>query len=101
MIDYLKTIIYKIQHKTDKNIFYIGNTTCLKSRTATHHYQWKKSNNELYEMIRENGGMSCFDISMVKPYPCKDVLEVILEKENVRHKVEMDAFTSQVLQKSV
>ena len=52
-------------------------------------------------MIRENGGISCFDLTMVKEYPCKDVLEVLLEKENIRHKVEMDAFTNQVLQKSV
>jgi hypothetical protein len=101
MIDYLKTIIYKIQHKNDKNLFYIGHTTNLKGRFGTHHYQWKRKDNELYEMIRENGGISCFDMSMVKAYPCKDVLEVILEKENIRHKVEMDAFTSQVLQKSV
>lgn len=92
MVNYNKICIYKIQHNTNKNIFYIGHTTSFKTRRATHRYFWNKRSNEVYDMIRENGGWENFQMSLIKEFPCKTILELDIEKSRIQHQEEMRAY---------
>ena len=71
-IDYSKTVIYKIQHNSKKELIYIGSTTNFTKR-KTHHrcssitnIQKRQYLIKLYVMIRENGGWNEFEMVPIK-----------------------------------
>ena len=55
-IDFSKSIIYKIQHKTNKTLLYIGRTTDFIKRKYTHKTNCSTRTLLLYTTINENGG---------------------------------------------
>lgn len=86
-IDYSKTIIYKIQHKEKKELFYIGHTTNFDSRKYQHlnsctSGRSKKSyNSMLYIMIRAHGDWKMFDMVPIKQVECKNRIEALIEEQ--------------------
>jgi hypothetical protein len=75
IIDYSKTVIYKIFCK-DLNItdIYIGSTTNFNKRKIKHksdcYNENKKSYNlKVYQYIRENGGFENFEMVIIEEYP--------------------------------
>ena len=81
-IDYSKTIIYKIQHKTNEKLLYVGQTTDF--------YKWKcqhKSNCKikhscyLYTTIYDNGGWDMFEMKKLNDFPCKNKQEAEAEEK--------------------
>lgn len=66
--------VYKLQHKTNKDLkFYIGNTNNLKTRMTTHKSNCnlttnKKYNYEVYKYIRKHGGLKNWE--MIKLSEC-------------------------------
>ena len=87
-VDYSKTVIYKIQHRDNDELLYVGSTTDFTRRKAEHK---RKSNNangkvynyKLYKMIRDNGGFDCFNIIVIKEYPCNNKREAEAEEDKV------------------
>ena len=88
VIDYSNTIIYKITCKdpliTD---VYVGHTTNFIQRKHTHKLTCNNQkspiyNLKLYNIIRANGNWSNWDMSIIKTYNCKDLIEAI-EKETI------------------
>jgi len=73
VIDYSKTIIYKIVCK-DLSVVdvYVGNTTDFKSRKAQHKYKAKTFDFKIYQIIRDNGGWENWDMIEIEKYPCAD-----------------------------
>lgn len=77
MIDYVKTIIYKIYCKTETiKECYVGHTTNFKQRKIEHKYACcnqnsKSYNSKLYEFIRNNGGFDNWDFIEIEKFPCK------------------------------
>jgi hypothetical protein len=78
MIDYNKTIIYKIVHKenVDSEV-YIGHTTDFRKRKNQHKTTCNNntgnnnhSHYKVYEYIRNNGGWDAFIMNEVEIYPC-------------------------------
>jgi hypothetical protein len=76
MIDYVKTIIYKICCK-DNTITecYVGHTTNFKQRKIEHKYACcnpnsKSYNIKVYEFIRNNGGFNNWKFVEIEKYPC-------------------------------
>ena len=64
-IDYSKCVIYKIQHKDNDALLYVGHTTDFIKRKCNHKTNVKcepssKYNLKVYQMIRENGGWDNF-----------------------------------------
>ena len=87
-MDYSKTIIYKIEHIENDNLVYVGHTTNWDKRKCQHKsncYNDKKFNQRLYQMIRDNGGWSHFNMIEVAKYTCKDKREAE-RRENERIK---------------
>lgn len=76
MIDYVKTIIYKIYCKNvEITDTYVGHTTNLKHRKIEHKYACNNSksksyNIKVYEFIRNNGGWDNWDFIEVEKFPC-------------------------------
>jgi len=77
MIDYIKTIIYKIYCKTETTKeCYVGHTTNFKQRKIEHKYACcnqnsKSYNTKVYEFIRNNGGFDNWDFIEIEKFPCK------------------------------
>jgi len=81
MIDYVKTIIYKIYCK-DKTIkeCYVGHTTNFKQRKIEHKYACcnensKSYNSKVYFFIRNNGGFDNWDFIEIEKFPCNSKVE--------------------------
>jgi predicted GIY-YIG superfamily endonuclease len=78
MIDYSKTIMYKIVSKDlDNNYIYVGSTTDFAKRKSAHKSNCINENDshykiKVYEMIRENGGWNEFEMIEIEKYPCND-----------------------------
>ena len=68
--------VYKIQHKLDvDNIdFYIGSTKNLYQRKKHHKFKCKESNIPLYKYIRDNGGWSNFEFTILENVDDNDEL---------------------------
>jgi hypothetical protein len=81
MIDYVKTIIYKIYCKIETiKECYVGHTTDLKQRKNEHKYaccnpKSKSYNTKVYEFIRNNGGWDNWDFIEIEKFPCKSKVE--------------------------
>lgn len=76
MIDYVKTIIYKIccKNKTMKEC-YVGHTTNFKQRKIEHKYACcnensKSYNSKVYSFIRDNGGFDNWEFVEIEKFPC-------------------------------
>ncbi len=81
MIDYVKTIIYKITCK-DENIkdCYVGHTTNFKQRKIEHKYACcnensKSYNSKVYYFIRSNGGIENWNFIEIEKFPCNSKQE--------------------------
>jgi predicted GIY-YIG superfamily endonuclease len=86
IINYQKSVIYKIEHIEKPEILYIGSTTDFIKRKYQHkdscNNQKRKNHNiNLYLMIRENGGWDSFKIMIIKEYPCNSKIELLIEED--------------------
>ena len=88
-IDFSKTIIYKIQHKTNKTLLYIGQTTDFIKRKCTHKTNCSTRTLLLYTTINENGGWDMFEMTKIKEYPCDNKRQA--EDEEMRLIKELNA----------
>jgi len=82
-IDYSKSVIYKIQHLEKDELVYTGSTTNFTKRKCNHKNKSKSHQTKLYEMIRENGGWDCFNMIIIKEYPCQTKTELLQEEDRV------------------
>lgn len=74
-IDYSKMVIYKLQHREDETLLYIGSTTDFTQRKRHHksvcyNQNSKEFNQKKYQMIRDNGGWDMFNMIQIEEYPC-------------------------------
>jgi len=79
-VDYLKTIIYKIEHIDDDSLVYVDYTTNWNKRKCEHKHRYynkkcSKHNYKVYKMIRDNGGWEMIKMLEVEKYPCNDKRE--------------------------
>jgi hypothetical protein len=77
VIDYSKTVMYKIQHNDDETLLYVGSTTNFNNRKSQHKHACvnetnKKYNLKVYRMIRDNGGWDCFSMTKIEDFPCEN-----------------------------
>ena len=103
-IDYSKSIIYKIQHITDKSLLYVGSTTEFTKRKCIHksdcyNENSKKYNLKIYVMIRANGGWNSFEMIPIQLSPCNNSIELRIQEEKVKNELEanlnsQNAYTS-------
>lgn len=81
MIDYVKTIIYKICCKnTTIKECYVGHTTNFKQRKIEHKYACcnensKSYNCKVYSFIRNNGGFDNWEFFEIEKFPCSSKKE--------------------------
>jgi predicted GIY-YIG superfamily endonuclease len=83
MTDYSKTVIYKIQHKDDDTLLYVGHTTNFTKRKNHHKKNSIEKTTPVYKMIRENGGWNCFTMIVIKEYSCDNKMEARIEEDEV------------------
>jgi DNA repair exonuclease SbcCD ATPase subunit len=83
MTDFSKSVIYKVQHVDNENLLYIGSTTNFTKRKYGHKSKCKKSKAKVYVMIRENGGWDCFNMIVIKKFPCENKIELKIEEDNM------------------
>ena len=82
-IDYSKSVIYKIQHLEKDELVYVGSTTNFNNRKNKHKSYCKTRTQKVYEMICENGGWECFNMIIIKEYPCQTRTELLQEEDRV------------------
>jgi len=81
IIDYSKTIIYKIVcNDLNINDVYVGHTTNFTKRKTQHksncnNINNKKYNYKIYQTIRENGNFDNWSMIEIEKYPCNDLNE--------------------------
>tara|TARA_R110001632_G_scaffold201830_1_gene324785 strand:+ start:789 stop:1502 length:714 start_codon:yes stop_codon:yes gene_type:complete len=103
-VDYSKTIIYKIQHRDNDELLYVGSTTDFTRRKAQHKRDCYNANSKcynykLYSIIRDNGGFDCFNIIVIKEFPCNNNQEALIEEDKIMRQMkcnmnERRAFTT-------
>lgn len=89
MVNYRKSVIYKIIHFENSELCYIGSTVNFKTRKCRHkndchnengkHYKFK-----LYKMIRDNGGWAAFRMVVIEEFPCESKTQLCIREEEVR-----------------
>ena len=82
LVDYSKTIIYKIFCK-DTNItdIYVGHTTNFTQRKYQHRISCSSQNKlKIYDVIRKNGGWDNWDMVEIACYNCKDATEARIKE---------------------
>jgi len=80
-IDYSKTIIYKIQHKEKRELFYVGHTTNFECRKYQHQKATKEGPSNFYTSIRSNGGWDMFEMVPIKQVDCLDRIAALIEEQ--------------------
>ena len=85
-VDYSKTIIYKIQHVDNPELLYVGSTTDFTRRKYSHKWRCNNTNSKeynmkIYKMMRDNGGFDCFNINIIKDFPCNNKQEALIEED--------------------
>jgi len=86
--DYSKTIIYKIKCNDESVLdFYIGSTTCFRTRKSHHKSNSEKDKQKVYEMIRANGGWENWTMVEIEIYPCNSSTEARIREEYWREKL--------------
>ena len=88
VIDYQKSIIYKIQHIEKLELLYVGSTTNFIKRKQHHKERCNnESNNKynllIYRMIRDNGGWDYFKMTIIKEFPCNSKTELLIEEDKL------------------
>ena len=86
VVDYSKTLIYKIQHQTKDELLYVGSTTHFGNRKSHHkgncyNPNGKSYNYKLYQTIRDNGGWDAFNMVIVKEFPCENKRQAEAEED--------------------
>lgn len=89
---YLNSVIYTIQHKTIPELLYVGSTTNFTTRTNVHRFNCNNPksnlyNQQLYEIIRKNGGWDGFTCSIYKNYPCFTKYALLIEEDRVMDEI--------------
>jgi hypothetical protein len=80
--DYSKLVIYKIRCNDESVLdFYVGSTTCFRTRKSCHKGRCEKDKQKLYEMIRANGGWENWTMNEVEVYPCNSSAEARIREE--------------------
>jgi len=87
-IDYSKCLIYKIQHKDNNDLLYVGHTTNFTKRKNEHKSRVicemnKEYNHKVYQMIRENGGWDDFNMVVIKDFPCENKQQATTEEDRI------------------
>ena len=82
----MKGIIYKIYHKDNENLFYIGSTIDFDRRKREHKSQCNNGNAvghniKLYQIIRENGSWECFQFDIIEELSCETIEELHKKEE--------------------
>ena len=88
IINYNKSVIYKIQHHEKLDLVYVGSTTDFTRRKAEHKRRCTNSydrnhNTKLYKIIRDNGGWDAFKMIIIKVYPCLTKTELLIEEDKM------------------
>ena len=83
MVNYNHNVIYKIQHKNNENLLYIGSSTDFNKRKKSHQYccNHTEYNNTLYTIINNNGGWDMFICEIIEIYPCKNRIEAVIKEQ--------------------
>lgn len=89
MVNYSKSVIYKIVCNTDGTLIYVGSTCSFTTRKSQHKSACYNTNNKtynfpLYNMIRENGGWDNFRMVIIEEYPCETKLQLCIREEELR-----------------
>ena len=84
--DYGKTEIYKIIHvDPDIDLCYVGHTTNFVQRRKNHKYNCelysKNHGNNVYEVIRNDGGWKNFKMVFVEKWPCETQREALAREQ--------------------
>jgi len=87
-MDYSKCVIYKIQHKDNNDLLYVGHTTNFTKRKNEHKSRVicetsNAYNHKVYQMIRENGGWLDFNMVVVKDFPCENNRQAEAEEDRI------------------
>lgn len=93
VIDYSKSVIYKIEHVDNPELLYVGSTTDFIRRKSEHKRRCKNENgkqynSKLYQLIRDNGNFDNFKCIVIKEYPCNSKIELIIEEEKYRKELQ-------------
>ena len=93
VIDYSKSVIYKIEHVDNPELLYVGSTTDFIRRKASHKSKCNNSNLnsyncKLYQIIRDNGNWELFKIMIISEFPCNSKIELIIEEEKYRKELQ-------------
>jgi len=80
--------IYKIEHRTNPDLVYVGSTTDFNERKRLHKSRCISSEIKVYQIIREHGGWDQFDMIEIKQIECTQ-LEARKEEDRVR--IELNA----------
>jgi predicted GIY-YIG superfamily endonuclease len=83
IIDYSKTVIYKIQHIDKDELLYVGSTTDFRRRKNRHKSDCKRGTIKLYEMIRDNGGWQMFNMVIIKEFCCENAEQARAEEDRI------------------
>ena len=94
IIDYSKTIIYKIINYDCPDLVYVGSTTNFTKRKQHHkdavfNQNSLNHNLKIYKIIRENGNWESWNMIKICDYPCNDKREAELEED--KHMMELKA----------
>jgi hypothetical protein len=86
IIDYSKTIIYKIINYDCPELVYVGSTTNFTKRKQHHkdavfNQNSLSHNLKIYKTIRENGGWDCWKMIVICEYPCDNKRQAELEED--------------------
>jgi hypothetical protein len=97
-VDYSKTIIYKIQHRDNDELLYVGSTTDFTRRKYNHKSMCNNANSryynmKIYKMIRDNGGFDCFNIVVIKQFPCNNKQESFMEEDKIMRQMKSNMNT--------
>lgn len=89
MVNYSKSVIYKIIHFENSELCYIGSTCNFKNRKCQHknycyNVNRKAYNFKLYQMIRDHGGWSAFKMVAIEEFPCDSKTQLCIREEEVR-----------------
>ena len=98
MVNYSKSVIYKIQHNETESLCYIGSTCNFKNRKHNHknycyNENGKAYNYKLYQMIRNNGGWDAFRMVVIEEFPCESKTQLCIREEQVRIEYKADMNT--------
>jgi hypothetical protein len=91
VIDYSKTIIYKI---TCGDELYVGHTTNLRKRKNAHkntcNENYRDSHRKIYQTIRANGGWEKAVMTPIELFPCFSSVEARIREEHWRKELQAE-----------